>query len=293
MAQASDLPTDTPCEAAEPAAQRTRETENFPVGSWLLPARLRGHIGLYYAFARAADDIADDHGRDPNRKIAELDAMEAALTGGATPDAPTPNEQKALRLRDSMAETNVPTAHGAEILRAFRQDAVKSRYQNWSEVMDYCRYSAAPVGRYLLDLHGESRVAWPASDALCASLQMLNHIQDCQVDYRRLDRVYLPLDWLARAGGTVEDLDQPFATPAVRTVIGRCLDECDALNRAAGALPGLIHDRRMRMEAAVIVAIAHRLARRLRGSDPVASRIELGLGGKLACLVTGFWTGLW
>lgn len=287
------MPADTAAQSAEPPQQRTRETENFPVGSWLLPAKLRRHIGLYYAFARAADDIADDHERDANTKIADLNAMEAALTGAATPEVPTPNEQKALRLRDSMAETGAPVAHAAEILRAFRQDALRPRYRNWSEVMDYCRYSAAPVGRFLLDLHGESRVTWPSSDALCASLQVLNHIQDCQVDYRRLDRVYLPLDWLARAGGTVEELDQPFATPAIRSVIARCLDECDALNREASALPGLIRDRRMRMEAAVIVAIAHRLTRRLRKGDPVARRIELGLGGKLACLATGIWTGLW
>lgn len=293
MAQPSDIPVDNPRDPVEPQQQRTADTENFPVGSWLLPAKLRRHIALYYAFARAADDIADDEARDPNRKIAELDAMEAALSGVSTPEAPTPTEQKALRLRDSMAETNVPIAHGAEILRAFRQDALKPRYQNWSELMDYCRYSAAPVGRYLLDLHGESRETWPSSDALCASLQVLNHVQDCQVDYHRLDRVYLPLDWFARARGTVEELDQPFASPAVRAVLERCLDGCDALNREASALPGLISDRRMRMEAAVIVAIAHRLCKRLRRGDPVARRIELGLSGKLACLVTGVWTGLW
>jgi farnesyl-diphosphate farnesyltransferase len=219
--------------------------------------------------------------------------MEAVLSGTSTPEKPSPTEQKALRLRQSMADTDVPIAHGAELLRAFRQDALKPRYQNWSELMDYCRYSAAPVGRYLLDLHGESRATWPASDALCGSLQVLNHIQDCQVDFQRLDRVYLPLDWFARAKGTVAELDQPFASPAVRAVIDRCLDGCDRLNREARALPGQIRNRRMRMEAAVIVAIAHRLSKRLRRGDPVARRIELGLPGKLACLVGGVWTGLW
>lgn len=293
MAQVSETAVGSPGEPTDPPPQRTADAENFPVGSWLLPARLRRHIMVYYAFARAADDIADDGARDPNQKIADLDAMEAALSGVATAAPQSPTEQKALRLRQSMAETGVPIGHGAELLRAFRQDALKHRYQNWSELMDYCRYSAAPVGRYLLDLHGESRATWPASDALCGSLQVLNHIQDCQVDYRRLDRVYLPLDWFERAGGSVAELDQPYAVPAVRTVLDRCLDGCDALNREARALPGLIRDRRMRMEAAVIVAIAHRLTARLRRCDPVARRIELRLPDKLACLAVGVGTGLW
>jgi squalene synthase HpnC len=293
LVQASDIVVDTADKHAEPTPQRSADTENFPVGSWLLPARLRRHIMLYYRFARAADDIADDPERTADQKIAELDAMDAALSGAATPDDPTPAERKSLQLKQSMAETDVPIAHGTEILRAFRQDAVKPRYEHWSELMDYCRYSAAPVGRYLLDLHGESRATWPASDALCGSLQVLNHIQDCQIDFQRLDRVYLPLDWFDRAKATVDDLNQPFATPAVRKVIDLCLDGCDQLNRDASALPGLIRNRRMRMEAAVIVAIAHRLTKRLRRGDPVARRIELGLPAKLACLIRGIWAGLW
>ena len=276
--------------AVEAAASRTADEENFPVGSWLLPRRLRRHIALYYAFARAADDIADDPDRAAERKVAELDAMDAALSGAKA--ATSPASAKAVRLAASLAETGVPIAHGAELLRAFRQDATKLRYADWAELMDYCRYSAAPVGRYLLDLHGESRATWGPSDALCASLQVLNHIQDCRADYRRLDRVYLPLDAFAAAGAAVEDLDRPAASPALRAVLDRCLDRCEALNLEARALPGLIRDRRMRMEAAVIVQIAHRLCALLRGADPLARRIELGPAGKFACLAAGVWAAL-
>jgi len=272
---------------------RTADEENFPVGSWLLAKRLRTHVAHYYAFARAADDIADDPSRSPEGKRTELDAMEAVLRSEAPAAAGNADQDKAARLAESLAESKVPVAHGAELLIAFRLDANKSRYADWDELMAYCRNSAAPVGRYLLDLHGESHATWPASDALCASLQVLNHLQDCGVDYTRMDRVYLPLEMLHVVGADVAELSDTSASPAVRLVIDACLDGCDSLNQQARTLPGLIRDRRMRMEAAVILDIAHRLADRLRRGDPLAERVALGRWDKIACLFKGFRAGLW
>ncbi len=288
MAQSPDLSIDT----AAPHT-RTAGQENFPVGSWLLAKRLRTHIARYYAFARAADDIADDPSRSPDRKRTELDAMEVVLRSEAPVAAGNADQDKAARLAESLAETKVPVAHAAELLIAFRLDADKSRYADWDELMAYCRNSAAPVGRYLLDLHGESQATWPASDALCASLQVLNHLQDCGVDYTRMDRVYLPLEMLHVVGADVAELRGTSASPAVRRVIDACLDGCDSLNHQARALPGLIRDRRLRMEVAVILDIAHRLAVRLRCDDPLAERVVLGRWDKIACLLKGFRAGLW
>ncbi len=96
--------------------------------------------------------------------------------------------------------------HAQDLLHAFRQDVTKLRYANWDELIDYCSRSAMPVGRFVLDVHGESRDTWPASDALCAALQIINHLQDCAADYRTLDRVYIPLDALAARGIGVEAL---------------------------------------------------------------------------------------
>ncbi|MDP6953249.1 MAG: squalene synthase HpnC [Alphaproteobacteria bacterium] len=276
-----------------PAPTRSATEENFPVGSWLLPRHLRAHIARYYAFARAADDIADDPARRPDKKRAELDAMEAVLRGEATAAIGNLDQAKAERLAESLRETRVPVAHAAELLIAFRLDADKSRYATWDELMGYCRHSAAPVGRYLLDLHGESHDTWPAADALCASLQVLNHLQDCAEDYASLDRVYIPLDMLDAAGTDVTELTAPRASAGMRRVLDACLDGCDRLNSEARVLPGLIRNRRMRMEAAVIVAVAHRLARRLRAEDPLAGRVALGRGDKVACLLTGLRAGLW
>ena len=272
------------------APTKSASDENFPVGSWLLPATLRRHVAIYYAFARAIDDIADDPARAPERKTTELDEMEAVLRGAAPETA---EQDKAARLRLSLDETGVPIAHAADLCVAFRRDAVNPRCRDWAELMHYCRYSAAPVGRYLLDLHGESVDTWPSSDALCASLQVINHLQDCQQDLHELDRVYLPLDWLDAAGLDVGALAEPRTTPALRAVLDRVLDGVDALNVEARALPGMIKNRRMRMEAAVIVGIAHRLARLLRARDPLASRVELSTAGKLVCLGGGLRRALW
>jgi farnesyl-diphosphate farnesyltransferase len=178
-------------------------------------------------------------------------------------------------MRESLALTGVTAQHCHDVLRAFRQDATKLRYRDWDDLMEYCRYSAAPVGRQLLDLHGESRATWPASDALCAALQVLNHLQDCADDYRALDRVYLPLADLEAAGGGVEMLATPAASPGLRLVLDTLLDRTEALIATARDLPPGIAARGLRWESAVIVGLAARLARRLRRGDPLASRVKL------------------
>ena len=256
--------------AVETWSGKDRGDENFPVGSVLISARLRPHIHAFYTFARNGDDIADSPVLAPDDKVARLDVMEDVLL--CRRDAGSPS---ALRLRASLAETGVIPDHAVQLLVAFRLDATKLRYASWDELMDYCRYSAMPVGRHVLDLHGEDRATWAASDALCAALQVLNHLQDGSKDLAGLDRCYLPADLLARHGAGVEDLLAPAATPGLRAVLDALLDECDALNRIARDLPGRTRDRRLRLETAVIVGLSRRLAARLRRGDPVATRVKL------------------
>lgn len=246
--------------------------ENFPVGSILLPARLRPHIAVFYDFARGADDIADDPVLPPKEKLRRLDVVLGVFDGAGLDD---PTLSTAARMRESLAGTGVSDRHCRDLLAAFKQDAVKNRYGDWSELMGYCALSASPVGRYLLDLHGEERTGYPFSDALCDALQILNHLQDCQRDYRDLDRVYLPLDWLAESGAEVADLAGAKATPELRRVLDRCLDGVDGLLARARLLPGRLRSRRLAMEAGVILALAERLAKRLRRDDPIAGRVAL------------------
>ena len=124
-------------------------------------------------------------------------------------------------------------------------------------------------------LHGESVEAYPASDALCNALQVLNHLQDCGDDYRTLNRVYLPEDWLAEGGVEVEELGGPRSSAALRSVIDRCLDATVLLLASAELLPARLRNVRFAMEAAAIVSIAKQLGRELRRRDPLAERVEL------------------
>ena len=258
--------------------------ENFPVGSWLLPAALRPHIATYYAYARAIDDIADNPDLAPDDKIARLDRFENVLRGLEEPDG---SLDKARAVRESMAEMGVDVRHGIDLVTAFKQDAVKLRYENWDELIDYCLHSAAPVGRFLIDLHGESKAAYAASDALCNALQILNHLQDCQDDYRELDRVYLPLDWMRDAGIAVAVLDEPAASPALRQVMDRCLDGTERLLDTARGLPSRIRTTRFAVEAAMILRIAERLVIELRHRDPLAERVVLSKPRYLLCGLSG------
>lgn len=242
---------------------KDRGDENFPVGSLLIRRDLRRHVHAFYAFARNADDIADSATLSAGEKVARLDVMEDVLVGRREAGSPS-----ALRLRASLAETGVTSRHSLDLLIAFRRDATKLRYADWDELYDYCRYSAMPVGRHVLDLHGEDRATWVPSDALCTSLQVLNHMQDCAKDLASLDRCYLPAVAVDAVRGATE-------TPELRAVFDQLLDHVDALNRVAMDLPRLTASRRLRVETAVIVGLAHRLARRLRHGDPLARRVRL------------------
>ncbi len=257
--------------------------ENFPVGSILIARRLRPHVATFYAFARAIDDIADNPDLDPQEKCRRLEAFAAAVRGD--PGAPSIPKAEAMRL--SLAETGVPVRHCLDLISAFKQDAVKNRYESWAELIDYCDRSAAPVGRYLLDLHGESRDLWPANDALCNSLQVINHLQDCADDYRRLDRVYLPQQWMREAGARVEMLGEPRAPAPLAAVIRRCAAGAADLNRAAEALPPGLRSWRLGAESAVILRIAWRLTAELARRDPLAERVELSRSGFLRAGLAG------
>lgn len=258
--------------------------ENFPVGSWLLPARLRPHVATFYAFARAIDDIADNPALASEDKIARLSGFEDALLGRRGDD---PALVKAHRLRASLAETGITSRHGLDLIAAFKQDAVKLRYRDWDDLMGYCFLSAAPVGRYLLDLHGGSRHGYGPSDALCNALQVINHVQDCQDDYRQLNRVYLSQDWMKEEGAKIDDLDRAQASPALRRLLDRTLDATQRLMVEARRLPAGLRSRRLALEAGAIVAIADRLIADLRRRDPLARRVQLDKVEFLVCCVSG------
>src|SRR6478609_4829078 len=195
--------------ASELRSGKTHRDENFPVASWIIHPRHRALILSFYNFVRTADDIADHATLAADEKLRLLDLLEAELLGNGD------TQKEAVSLRHALAGRAMPPRHALDVLIAFRMDVTKLRYENWDDVIHYCRYSAMPVGRFMLDVHGESTSTWPASDALCAGLQINNHLQDCAKDYRDLNRVYLPRDALAAANADVEMLGEAKSPPAL------------------------------------------------------------------------------
>jgi squalene synthase HpnC len=254
---------------SEARSGKSHRDENFPVASRLIKAKHRGPILAFYRFVRAADDVADHPRLQPGEKLALLNALEAALTGRG------PFDPEAAPLRLALAERGLSPRHALDLLDAFRMDAKKSRYADWAELMHYCSLSAMPVGRFVLDVHGESpQATWPASDAICAALQVINHLQDCAHDYRNLDRVYLPLDSLAAHGAQVEDLAEGQARPELKAAISELAARSLGLLADGAALPNKIADTRLALEIAAIRHLAVRLASGLRSRDPLSQKVH-------------------
>ena len=265
--------------AADLASGKDHRAENFPVAVLFSP-RVRAPVMAYYRFARSADDVSDSAGAPPHEKLAILAAMRATLQGASDAD-PT-----ALELRRACAERGLDPVHGLDLLEAFRRDVTRLRYQSWDDLLDYCRWSAMPVGRFVLDAHGEDRDAtWPASDALCAALQVINHLQDCGGDRRDLDRVYLPADALHAEGIGVEALDAPAASPALRRVIDALATRTQGLLDVSRPFASRVRDRRLAFDVAVIQRLAEGLCHRLKAHDPLSARVhhtKLQMGGLAA-----------
>jgi squalene synthase HpnC len=245
--------------------------ENFPVASWLIQPRYRAPILAFYNFVRTADDIADHATLPPHEKLALLDRLDAGLTGQDDGDP------VAVRLRAALAERKLSPKHAQDLLAAFKLDVTKLRYRDWDDLIGYCSLSAMPVGRFVLDVHGESRDTWPANDALCAALQIINHLQDCKEDYLNLDRVYLPQDALAAAGTNVEALDAPRASPALLKCLHGLAERTGRLLCESDGFSVLIDDWRLGLEVSVINTLAHRLTHILMARDPLRDRVHLSV----------------
>ena len=254
--------------------------ENFPVASRLIKRRHRPVILAFYEFVRVADDIADHPELNSTEKIIRLDRLEASLLGNG-------DEPEGLRLHTVLNSRGLSTRHAQDLLSAFRQDATKLRYANWEDLIDYCSRSAMPVGRFVLDVHGEARDTWPASDALCAALQIINHLQDCVKDYRALDRVYIPLDALAASGASVEALNDAQASPALRNCLRGLVGRTSVLLSDSRGLDAKVSDTRLALEISVIQSLAVRLLTILMVRDPLSERVHLSKAEALATAVTG------
>jgi squalene synthase HpnC len=261
--------------------------ENFPVASRVIAPRHRALILAFYEFVRTADDIADHATLDPREKLKRLDRLEANLYGKGD------EEPEAVRLRAALAERGMPATHPCDVLKAFRRDVTKLRYANWDELIDYCRYSALPVGRFVLDVHGEDRSTWVASDALCAALQINNHMQDCGKDYRDLNRVYVTEDRLSARGAKVEELKDAQSSPALLAAIRDLIPGTERLLREGEVLATQVRDIRLAMEIRVIQIYAEKILALLKTRDPLCDVVHLSSWEMMFYGLMGLASGLY
>ena len=255
--------------ASEWRSGKGHRDENFPVASWIIHPRHRSLILSFYNFVRTADDIADHASLKEQEKLRYLDLLEAELLGRGE------SQPEAVKLRQALAERGMPTRHALDLLTAFRMDVTKLRYESWDELMLYCRYSAMPVGRFVLDVHGESTSTWAASDALCAGLQINNHLQDCGKDFKVLNRVYIPRDALDAAGASVEQLGEARAAPALLQCLQSVAARNETLLEEGRSLAAEVRDFRLGLEISVIQAFADKIVRLLKVRDPLRERVHL------------------
>lgn len=240
--------------------------ENFPVASVLIAPQHRPPVMAFYKFVRAADDVSDNPAASADEKLALLEQMRASLTGesDAVPEG--------VRLRDVLAQRGLSPVHALDLLEAFRRDCINLRYRDWDDLIDYCRYSAMPVGRFVLDVHGESQNLWPANDALCAALQVINHLQDCGKDYRDLNRVYIPEPLLAGIG--VGALAAPKASPPLLGVIAGLARRNAELLESSRPFARGIKDGRLALEVDLIQTLADDLNNLLMKRDPLSQPVH-------------------
>ena len=244
------------------------KNENFPVASFLIAPQNRPPVLAFYNFVRAADDVADHASAPAEEKLQLLEQMRASLEGesDAVPEG--------VRLRTVLKERSLSPVHALDLLEAFRRDCTKLRYRDWDDLIDYCRYSAMPVGRFVLDVHGESQSLWPANDALCAALQVINHLQDCAKDYRELNRVYIPEPMLTAAGITVAALGEDKANPALAGVISALARKNAELLEISRPFARGIRDGRLALEVDLIQTLADDLNTMLIHRDPLSQPVH-------------------
>jgi squalene synthase HpnC len=251
---------------AELQSGKGHKDENFPVASILIAPKHRPPVMAFYNFVRAADDVADSATATADEKLALLEQMRTSLTGqsDAVPEG--------VKLREIQKERGLSPVHALDLLEAFRRDCTKLRYRDWDDLIDYCRFSAMPVGRFVLDVHGESPDLWPANDALCAALQVINHLQDCAKDYRELNRVYIPEPLLAGIG--VEALGETRANPALMAVIAGLAAQNAELLEISRPFARGIKDGRLALEVDLIQTLADDLNTMLMNRDPLSQPVH-------------------
>jgi phytoene synthase len=240
--------TSVPLNAAYAICARVarRHYENFPVASRLLPARMRPHVAAIYAFARVADDFADEGTRPEAERLALLDDWRNRLEAATTGRLPADTGERAaifIALRATIQRCGLDTLLLADLLSAFRQDVLVKRYENWETLLDYCRRSANPVGRLVLAVAGYRDATMCAlSDEVCTALQLTNFWQDLEIDWNK-GRLYVPSSIMADCGATEAALEHRDLTPEWRQALREVVKRTRALFETGRGIADAVNGR--------------------------------------------------
>ena len=277
--------------APEAAVGKVTHYENFPVASWLCPAQFRPAIAAIYHFARTADDLADEGDADPAQRLADLATLRSDLGAAALGQSGSGRWAPVFQaLTPVLQQWQLPLPLLTDLLSAFEQDIVKTRYADQAELLDYCSRSANPVGRLLLHLYGvKDEAALRQSDSICTALQLINFWQDLSVDIPR-GRIYLPAELQALHGVSEADLLAQTISPRTRTLVADCVDRARRLMLEGAPL---VHNvpGRAGWELRLVVQGGLRIADRIAQMDFASLRQRPVIGRRDAPVMA--WRTLW
>lgn len=265
------------------AMSKTAEQENFPVGKLIAP-KLRPIVAAYYLAAREADDVADNPSLSTAEKLQQLENLEKSFLAQ--------DETVAGKLGQIFRTENLDNSLFMDLLEAFRRDAQENKIEIWEQLLDYCRYSAAPVGRFMLAIHDESASTYLPAETLCAVLQIANHLQDLKTDACDLRRCYLPQKMMREFGVAETDLCLTSATAPLLALIRDICRRLRAMLKDAEVLRYLVQNRRLRAEIGVIFSLTNSMLKKIESGDVIARRPRLGRWDWLKALSAGIGQGI-
>ena len=268
---------------------KSQKDENFPVAFFLFPKEKRALINAYYQFARMADDIADNPSLSAEKKLNELNNLEEILLGK---DCSNPKFAVAKKLRDAFLEHNLSFSLATDLLIAFRQDATGFVYQTWAQLCQYCTYSAAPVGRFLLALHDESPSTYLPAASLCAALQIVNHLQDIKYDASVLKRIYLPQEVMSKFKVSENMLSSPCVSAELRHCVDALIEKTYGLLKDSEILPYIVKSRTLKIELFVIFCLTKSMLYKLKKKDFLAHGLKLSIYDRIKAVFYGLIKGL-
>lgn len=269
---------------------KQQKDENFPVAGLLIKSSLRPLVNAYYRAARYCDDIADAPDLSARQKLAKLSEAEDIFLGY---QKDVPDELLFLSgLRRIFCDELLDTSLFTDLLTAFRQDSRGHTYETWEQLLEYCRYSAAPVGRFMLAVHDENLSTYMPSGVLCTVLQIANHIQDIKYDLLVQNRIYLPAELLQKYQVSTDDLRQDKSSPELKKLIAEIISRLQKMLKDAALLPAITRSLRLRMQICVILSLTNIMLKKLNKKDVLQKNVKLSKIDWMRAVIGGVFRAL-